>query len=175
MAKLLRKWSQARNWRLTSTNLTEIWNATLASIWYSAREGKFKHHGTLDGFINTIAYRRAIDLMRARDKDWRELPGRDFLLLAIPAKDERYETTRDRFARFLEYIYWEKLSATERLVINHLIDFVTEENAYPSLAELTQYINQNRTLDDQLSEAAVKSAKQRAFGKLRDKENRRND
>ena len=96
------------------------------------------------------------------------------MLVAPPAEDENFDTNRGKFARLLQHRYWKKLSEKERLVMNHLIDFVIENNADPSRSELTEYINKHRLPDDQLSEAAVKSAKQRAFAKLSGKKRKSN-
>lgn len=161
----IRCWSNTFGWRLHGQDLSEIWQATLITIWREVNPERFEQeNGPLDPFIRKITFHRACDLLRHRDWGNGDIDWESVI-------DSRYEGPHELpKAKFRSLIRarFEKLSPTEKVVIRHLVRLFRINKKF-SLQALEASINENRNEGAQLSKDAVKSAKARAFRKLRGK------
>lgn len=64
----LRRWSNNKSWGLDSSEIKNCVQETMLVLWRLVRARKFKQKGSLRGLLSTIAYRRAVDLMRKRSR-----------------------------------------------------------------------------------------------------------
>ena len=64
----LRRWSTNRGWGLDSSEIKNCVQDTMLVLWRLVRAKKFKQEGSLSSLISTIAYRRAADVLRKRNR-----------------------------------------------------------------------------------------------------------
>lgn len=159
----LRRWSDDRGWRLSSTDIAIIYEKTIDSIRDYVENGEFKTEGNLNAFVGKFAYRRAIDFLRRRIPINPDLDVEPFAISRYDAPHEQPVTIS------LKQIVrqFHNLSNTERrvIIVDVRLYLAKDCKKWPSPTELMYAVNDNG--QPQLTLDAVRSARARARRKLR--------
>lgn len=157
----IRHRSNNGNWHLSGADISEIWEATMASIQWQVEEGRFRQTGKLEAYVWVIAERRAFDFLRRRLWINHDV---DVQNIEIARYDEPHETPAANYKKKIRANF-RKLSKTEKLVFKCFARQFLATGRKPPPAKVMTSINENGK--HSLTHDAVKSALARAFRKLR--------
>ncbi len=174
---LLRRWSNGNeySWKLSSTEIAEVWAATLAAIFERSERGWHKKSpthsrltqtkGTFNGLIRKVARNKAVDRVRNRCKtipyQYEDADQRAKMWRHEKAHEELFKKWRKRMRKRVK-----KLSKTEKPVFFHYLElYYANGGKAPATEELKAACNTDGS--QALTTFAVKSALGRAMRKLR--------
>ncbi len=149
---------------MSPEDLADTWQETLVSVLRAVREKQFDRSRELAPWVATLAYRRAVDLLRRRTTDGEALDAVRAALEETPLGDWRRELGRMQSAEVFELVRREIVALPERqrVVLQVFSDHYPETASMERLRVLVA-----ETSGETVSLAAVKRALQEGRRKLR--------